>query len=245
MREEFMRNVAALFPIAVVATLAGCAGGPESRPGPSATPARSTPATPVKELPADRSLLADPAAPAVNRAAPEQYRVRFDTSKGPFVIEVRRDRAPRGADRFSNLVRAGFYDNARFFRVISGFMVQFGLSGDPAVDARWSEARIKDDPVRQSNTRGTVSFATSGPDSRTTQVFINFADNTGLDGSGFAPFGRVVEGMDVVDALYAGYGEGAPAGQGPSQASIRREGNAYLERSFPRLDFVKTARMLE
>jgi peptidyl-prolyl cis-trans isomerase A (cyclophilin A) len=154
---------------------------------------------------------------------------------------VNRDWAPNGADRFFNLVKHGFYNDVRFFRVISGFMVQFGINGDPNLSARWREARINDDPVRQSNKRGFITFATAGPNTRTTQVFINFGDNAGLDRQGFAPFGQVVSGMNVVDGLHAGYGEGAPRGQGPDQSRIQREGNAYLQKEFPNLDFVKKA----
>ena len=178
---------------------------------------------------------------ALAEKAPALYKVRFETSKGPFVIEVHRDWAPNGADRFYNLVKNGFYDDARFFRVISGFMVQFGINGDPGVSAPWRNATIKDDPVRQSNKRGFITFATSGPDSRTSQVFINFADNSRLDGQGFAPFGQVTSGMNIVDALHSGYGEGAPSGRGPDQGRIQREGNAYLKKDFPNLDYVKKA----
>ena len=176
-----------------------------------------------------------------NEQAPANYKVRFDTSKGAFVVEVRRDAAPNGADRFYNLVKSGFFDNARFFRVVAGFMVQFGINGDPAVMTQWRNAQIKDDPVKVSNQRSFVTFATSGPDSRTTQVFINFVNNDWLDGRGFAPFGKVVSGMDVVDKLYAEYGEGAPKGNGPDQARIQMEGNAYLQKSFPKLDYIKKA----
>jgi peptidyl-prolyl cis-trans isomerase A (cyclophilin A) len=178
---------------------------------------------------------------ALNEQAPAEYRAKFDTSKGAFVIEVHRDWAPNGADRFYNLVKNGFYDNARFFRVISGFMVQFGINADPQISAVWHDARIKDDPVRQSNKRGLITFATAGPNTRTTQVFINFGDNAGLDNQGFAPFGQVVSGMSVVDALFNGYGEGAPSGHGPEQARIQREGNAYLTTQFGKLDYVKKA----
>jgi peptidyl-prolyl cis-trans isomerase A (cyclophilin A) len=167
--------------------------------------------------------------------------VKFDTSKGVFVVAVHRDWAPNGADRFYNLVKNGFYDNARFFRVISGFMVQFGISADPKISAVWRQARIKDDPVKQSNGRGLITFATAGPDTRTTQVFINFGDNHGLDRQGFAPFGQVISGMNVVDALYSGYGEGAPGGNGPEQGRTQQEGNAYLISGFPKLDYIKTA----
>jgi peptidyl-prolyl cis-trans isomerase A (cyclophilin A) len=178
---------------------------------------------------------------ALNEPAPAVYKAKFDTSAGTFVIEVHRDWAPNGADRFYNLVKNGFFDNARFFRVISGFMVQFGINADPKISGVWREARIKDDPVRQSNKRGLITFATAGPDTRTTQVFINFADNNMRDRQGFAPFGQVVSGMNVVDALYSGYGEGAPRGQGPDQGRTQQEGNAYLVREFGKLDYIKKA----
>jgi len=171
--------------------------------------------------------------------APATFRARFETTAGTFVIEVRRDWAPRGADRFYTLVKSGYYDGVRFFRVISGFMAQFGIHGDPKVSAVWRERTIPDDPVRQSNARGMVTYATAGPGTRTTQIFINYRDNSGLDGQGFAPFGKVVEGMEVVDRLYAGYGEGAPRGGGPNQGRIQAEGNTYLARDFPKLDYVK------
>jgi peptidyl-prolyl cis-trans isomerase A (cyclophilin A) len=183
----------------------------------------------------------DPASPAMGARAPATFRARFETSAGDFVIEVHRDWAPRGADRFYNLVRSGYYDGVRFFRVISGFMAQFGIHGDPQVSAAWREQRIADDPVRRTNLRGMVSFATAGPGTRTTQVFINYGSNDRLDAMGFAPFGQVVEGMDVVDKLYAVYGEGAPRGRGPDQGRIQAEGNAYLERDFGKLDYVKRA----
>src|SRR5665647_80442 len=185
------------------------------------------------------------AAPALaqvpSEQAPASYKVKFETSKGAFVLQVTRAWAPLGADRFYNLVKSGFYDNVRFFRVISGFMVQFGISGDPAVMAGWRDAPIKDDPVTQSNKRGTITFAMAGPNTRTTQVFISFADNDRLDASGFSPFGRVLSGMDVVDKLNPEYGEGAPRGRGPDQSRMQREGNAYLTKEFQRLDFVKKA----
>ena len=183
--------------------------------------------------------LSNPA--ALREQAPPVYRAKFDTSKGVFVVEVHRDWAPNGADRFYNLVKNGFYDNVRFFRVISGFMVQFGISGDPKVSAPWREARIPDDPVKQSNKRGFITYAMAGPNTRTSQVFINFADNANLDSSGFSPFGRIVSGMDVVDKLNAEYGEGAPRGRGPDQGRIQMEGNAYLNKEFGRMDFVKKA----
>lgn len=171
--------------------------------------------------------------------APEIYRAAFDTSKGPFVIQVTRAWAPRGADRFFELAKSGFYDGDRFFRVLPRFVVQFGINGDPAISRLWSSMRIPDDPVKHSNTRGTITFATSGPQSRTTQVFINLRDNARLDDSGFAPFGEVVSGMDTVERLYSGYGECAPRGAGPDQTKIELEGNSYLEGHFPRLDSVR------
>lgn len=183
--------------------------------------------------------LSDPA--SLNETAPDVFKVKFDTSKGAFVVEVHRDWAPNGADRFYNLVKNGFYDNDRFFRVVEGFMVQFGINGNPKISKAWRDANIKDDPVTQSNKRGMITFATSGPNSRTTQVFINFNDNVGLDGQGFSPFGQVVSGMKVVDSLYNGYGEGAPRGSGPDQGRVQDEGNAYLNKDFPMLDYVKKA----
>jgi peptidyl-prolyl cis-trans isomerase A (cyclophilin A) len=167
--------------------------------------------------------------------APDSFRARFETSAGDFVIAVQRRWAPKGADRFYNLTRSGYYDGVRFFRVVSGFMVQFGIHGDPAVAAAWRDQRIPDDPVRRTNLRSMVSYATAGPGTRTTQLFINFGSNDGLDAQGFAPFGQVVEGMDVVDRIYAGYGER------PNQGRIQAEGNTYLQRGFPRLDYVKRA----
>jgi peptidyl-prolyl cis-trans isomerase A (cyclophilin A) len=193
--------------------------------------------------PAFSQGLSNPA--ALNAQAPPVYKVRFDTSRGTFVIEVHRDWAPNGADRFYNLVKNGFYDNTRFFRVVSGFMVQFGINGDPRISAQWRNANIPDDSVRQSNQRGYITFATAGPNTRTTQVFINFADNRALDSQGFSPFGRVVSGMNVVDALYSGYGEGAPQGQGPEQGRIQSQGNAYLMSGFPKLDYIKKAAIVQ
>jgi len=186
-----------------------------------------------------QSKLANPA--ALNEPAPATYKAKFDTSKGVFVIEVTRAWAPQGADRFYNLVKNGFFDNTRFFRVIPNFMVQFGISGDPALNTKWRVARIPDDKPAQSNTRGMVTFATSGPNARTTQVFINFKNNSRLDALGFAPFGKVVSGMNVVDALNGEYGEGAPDGRGPDQMRLQAEGNAYLAKNFPRMDFIKKA----
>ncbi len=174
--------------------------------------------------------------------APASYKVKFDTSAGVFVVQVTREWAPNGADRFYNLVKNGYYDDCRFFRVIAGFMVQFGINGDPALNNVWREARIAPDPVKQSNKRGFITYAMGGsPDTRTTQVFINFRDNANLDGMGFAPFGQILSGMDVVDKIYSGYGEGAPRGLGPDQGRTQMEGNVYLKKDFPKLDYVKKA----
>jgi len=178
--------------------------------------------------------------------APAVFQARFETSKGPFVVEVHRDWAPNGADRFYNLVQNGYFDDVRFFRVVSGFMAQFGISGEPQRNRLWREATIADDPVKASNTRGMVTYAKRpGADTRTTQLFINYADrNAALDADGFAPFGKVIEGMEVVDSLYSGYGDGAPYGRGPDQERIQQEGNTYLSASFPQLDYIKTARIV-
>lgn len=175
--------------------------------------------------------------------APAQYKVRLNTTKGDVVILVHRDWAPLGADRFYQLTKAGFYDGDRFFRAIRGFVVQFGINGDPKVNKRWSAIPIRDDPPKMSNKPGTVTFATSGPDSRTTQVFINLADNSRLDNQGFTPFGEVTQGMDNVENFYMDYGEGPPNGNGPDQAAITDIGNAYLEEHFSKLDYIKTARV--
>lgn len=189
--------------------------------------------------------LLNPTSEAMNQTAPDVFQAKFETSKGDFTVEVRREWAPNGADRFYNLVRNGFYDGVRFFRVLDGFMAQFGISGDPQVSAVWRVRAIPDDPVVRSNTRGYVSYAMAGPNTRTTQIFINYADNSGLDGQLFAPFGEVVSGMEVVDELYSGYGEGGPRGTGPSQGRIQAEGNAYLEREFPQLDYVVQASIID
>jgi peptidyl-prolyl cis-trans isomerase A (cyclophilin A) len=192
---------------------------------------------------ATNAALKNPA--ALKEMAPATFKVNFDTSAGAFVVEVHRDWAPNGADRFYNLVKNGYFEDVRFFRVIKDFMVQFGINGDPALNTVWREARIPRDPVKQSNTRGYVTFAMQGgpqgPDTRTTQMFINFGDNSALDGQGFAPFARVTQGMDVVDKIYNGYGEGAPRGNGPDQEQAQKQGNGYLTKSFPKLDYIKKA----
>jgi peptidyl-prolyl cis-trans isomerase A (cyclophilin A) len=183
--------------------------------------------------------LSNPA--SLNEKALDVYKVKFDTSQGTFEIEVHRDWAPNGADRFYNLVKNGFYNDTRFFRVIKGFMVQFGINGNPKISQVWRNANVADDPVEESNLRGFVTFATAGPNTRTTQVFINYGDNPSLDGQGFAPFGKVISGLDVVQHLYSNYGEGAPRGEGPDQSRVQTEGNAYLQKNFPQLDYIKKA----
>jgi peptidyl-prolyl cis-trans isomerase A (cyclophilin A) len=177
--------------------------------------------------------------------APATFKVKMSTTKGDFVIEVHRDWAPLGADRLYNLVKLGYLTDIAFFRVVKGFMVQFGIHGDPAVNRVWRRAEFKDDPSgKQSNTRGMVTFATAGPNMRTTQIFINYGNNSRLDSMGFPPFGKVVDGMKVVDAIEGMYGEGAPEGRGPMQDRIQSQGNAYLKASFPKLDYVKRANIV-
>lgn len=218
---SMQRCVSAIAGSAIVLLLAGCAGAETETDG-------------VLLQPGDSSFQAQ---------APDTFRVQFATSEGDFTAEIYREWAPQGADRFYNLVRAGYYDGNRFFRVIPGFMAQFGIHGEPAVNEAWAESRIPDDPVQQTNARGTIVFAMAGPDTRTTQLFINFANNEQLDGMGFAPFGRIIEGMDIVDRINGEYGEGAPRGRGPDQVRLRAEGNDYLRSSFPNLDYIESARI--
>ena len=176
--------------------------------------------------------------PSLAEQAPAAFQAAFDTSKGRFVVAVHREWAPIGADRFYNLVKNGFFDDVRFFRVIGGQLAQFGMHGDPRVQAAWRDADVQDDPVRHGNVRGTLSFASRGPNTRTTQLFLNLRDNTPYDRLGFAPFAEVVSGMEVVDSLFAGYEER------PEQPLIDEEGNEYLTREFPNLDYVKKAAIL-
>ncbi len=178
--------------------------------------------------------------------APAVYKVKMSTTKGDFVVEVHRDWAPLGADRFYNLVKAGFFTDIAFFRVVKGFMVQFGIHGDPTVSHAWQHASIQDDPASsQSNKPGMVTFAMAGPNTRTTQMFINYGDNARLDSMGFPPFGKVISGMSVVNAIEGFYGEGAPSGHGPDQGRIQREGNTYLKAEFPKLDYLKSATLVK
>jgi peptidyl-prolyl cis-trans isomerase A (cyclophilin A) len=226
-----MRTTHLLIALATPLVLAAC---PAKKASESA-PAVAAPAPAAAGLALDKPK-------TLTLKAPDVFRAKFATSKGDFVIEVHRDWSPNGADRFFNLVKAGYFNDTRFFRVVSGFMAQIGIHGKPEINAAWNGQQIPDDPVVKSNLRGFVTFAKTGaPNSRTTQFFINFVDNTNLDGMGFSPFGQVTSGMDIVDKLHAGYGEGAPRGQGPNQGRIQSEGNAYLAREFPNLDFVKEA----
>ncbi|MCM2267966.1 MAG: peptidylprolyl isomerase [Elusimicrobiales bacterium] len=195
-----------------------------------------------KEIKTDMEALKNPA--AATAKAPTAFKVKFKTTKGDFTLEVTRDWSPLGADRFYNLVKAGFFTDVAFFRVIEGFMVQFGIHGDPAVASAWRGARIQDDPVKQSNAKGYISYAMAGPNTRTTQFFINYGNNSRLDDMGFSPFGKVTEGMDVVEKIYNGYGEGAPSGMGPDQGRVQMQGNAYLKADFPKLDYILGAELL-
>jgi peptidyl-prolyl cis-trans isomerase A (cyclophilin A) len=236
-----MTNRPALGPLFVLLT--SCGSGPTSMPaspvaGSGSSAAAATPSAPAAPaIPATHHAASELDPALATAKAPETFQARFTTSKGDFVVEVHRSWAPNGADRFYNVVKMGLFDDTRFFRVIENFMVQFGIPADPQVAAKWRDANIQDDPVTQSNLRGYVTYAQTGrPNSRTTQVFVNYRDNARLDKSGFTPFGKVVAGMDVVDSLYQGYGEGAPEGNGPNQSLIQSQGNDYLDREFPKLD---------
>jgi cyclophilin family peptidyl-prolyl cis-trans isomerase len=232
----------ALHPVA----LAACGAGPMPLAQDPAAPPAATSSAPAPPSPTAARHAAEELDPALATAqAPEVFRATFSTTKGDFVVEVHRSWAPNGADRFYNLVKLGFYDDTRFFRAVPDFMVQFGLSGDPSVTAKWKQASFTDDPVTQSNLRGFLSFARTGrANSSGTQVFVCYENHPSLDRSGFAPFGQVVTGMEVVDDLYKGYGEGAPSGTGPDQYRIEKDGNAYLDREFPKLDRILGTRIV-
>lgn len=178
---------------------------------------------------------------AIPETAPDVFKVDLDTSKGPIVLEVHRDWAPIGVDHFYTLVKLGFYDGDRFFRYVRGFIVQFGINGDPKTNRLWANSDLRDDPVKKHNVRGTVVYATAGPNTRSTQLFINLANNLPLDKDGFAPFATVVKGMDIVGSLYSAYGEMPPRGEGPDPSKIEVQGNDYLLNHFPRLDYIKKA----
>jgi peptidyl-prolyl cis-trans isomerase A (cyclophilin A) len=246
-------TVSAVVALSTAAVLAQSTAKPatstpaQTQPAP-AKPAATAPATqkPATAKPATaKPATAKPAAPSallrtpakLKDVAPATYRANFETSVGVFVVEVTKAWAPKGADRFYNLVKYGFFDGNRFFRVVKNFMVQFGINGDPKLNDAWRQTDITDDPVTQSNRKGYITFATRGPNSRTTQVFINFKDNAFLDAQGFAPFGQVVSGQDVVDKLNGEYGE-QPS---QMQPQIQSGGNAFLAKSFPRLDYIKKA----
>lgn len=204
-----MKRLVALASCATLVAVAGCAKKESARPAQATVQAAAT--------------------------APDSFQVRFETSRGPFTVQVTRALSPHGADRFYQLVSIGYFTDVRFFRVVPNFVAQFGMNGDPEVNARWASRTIPDDSVRTTNARGTIVFATSGPNSRSNQLFINLVDNPRLDAMGFAPIGRVIDGMDVVESLYSGYGES------PDQTQISTSGNAYLERMFPKLDYIKSA----
>jgi peptidyl-prolyl cis-trans isomerase A (cyclophilin A) len=223
--------------LAVNVPLWGQATKQTTAPRPAAATAHKS-----STAPKSSGSLLNPA--SLKEQAPAVFKAKFTTTQGDFVVEVTRAWAPLGADRFYNLVKYHFFDAAAFFRVISGFMAQFGISGRPEVNRAWERATIKDDPVIQSNTRGMITFATGGPNTRTTQVFINYGDNSNLNAMGFSPFGKVIEGMEIVDKLYGEYGDGAPQGNGPDQGRVQNEGKAYLEKDFPKLDTIKTAVIL-
>jgi peptidyl-prolyl cis-trans isomerase A (cyclophilin A) len=234
-------SLAAMSPIALLllGSLLITAGAVAAFSQSGATPPASSPAAVKGAATADASK-----APVV-LVAPEVLRARFDTSRGAFVVEMRRSWAPHGVDRFFELASAGFFDDSRFFRVNGGSIAQFGVAGDPAVSARWAGRTIADDPVRQANARGTLAFAMTGPGTRQTQIYINLADNLPLDDLGFAPIGRVVSGLTVVDRLYAGYGERSGGGmRGHQQGRLLAEGNAWLDAEFPKLDHLVSVRIL-
>jgi peptidyl-prolyl cis-trans isomerase A (cyclophilin A) len=243
-----MMTIAAVMAIPMTAAAQG-----GTAPAQQGKPATAQPAKPAAKQPAKapagrgtattpglsaaaKAKLKNPA--ALKEVAPAEFRASFDTSVGPFVVLVHRSWAPKGADRFYNLVKNGFFDGTRFFRVMPNFMVQFGINGDPAIQGPWRDADIADDPVTQGNKRGTMTFANRGPNSRSTQVFINFKDNSFLNDR-FAPFGEIESGMEVVDKINAEYGER------PDQGRIQAQGNAYLTKAFPRLDYVKKATIVK
>jgi peptidyl-prolyl cis-trans isomerase A (cyclophilin A) len=228
-----MKAIAAVFVLCVSVVVQ--AQAPAAKSAAAKTPVAKTGVAGRAAAGARGSLL-NPA--SLNAKAPAVYKAKFTVTGGEFVVEVHRDWAPLGADRFYNLVRGGYFTNASFFRVVQGFVVQFGLSADPKVSQAWQQAKIQDDPVKQSNKRGTLVFASAGPNTRTTQLFINFADNARLDQMGFAPFGTVVEGMNVVDKIFPGYRET------PRQDQIVEKGDAYLKANFPMIDRIKVARIV-
>ena len=224
-------------------TPADSAKAAEPAAEPAATPAATPAAEPAHLADGPHPGLLDPA--QAKLSAPPKFKAKFSTTKGDFVVEVNKEWAPQAADRFFSLVTIGYYVDIPMFRVIKGFMVQFGIHGDPKMNKIWKNASIPDDKGTQSNTPGMLTFATRGPNTRTTQLFINYGQNARLDGMGFAPFGKVVEGMDVVNSVYSDYGEGAPRGRGPSQPRMQGEGNTYLKAEFPEMDYIKSISILQ
>ncbi|MDD2805898.1 MAG: peptidylprolyl isomerase [Elusimicrobiales bacterium] len=236
-------NIRHLALISAAVFAVSCAKKTQETPVNTAPPAATAAApTETKETKIDMEALKNPA--KLTEKAPETFKVKFATTKGDFTLEITRAWSPLGADRFYNLVKNGFFTEVAFFRVIEGFMVQFGIHGDPAVSAAWRGARIQDDPVKESNAKGYISYAMAGPNTRTTQMFINFGNNARLDDMGFSPFGKVTDGMSVVESIYNGYGEGAPSGMGPDQGRVQAQGNAYLKADFPKMDYIKSATLL-
>jgi len=237
-----MRAIPTLFAAAACLALAACSSAPTEAPKESAAP-KEAPTEAPKEAPKEAAVPKEAPKSAIPNKAPDVFKVDFDTSKGPIVLEVHRDWAPLGVDHFYTLVKLGFYDGDRFFRYVPGFIVQFGINGSPSTNRTWVNTSITDDPVTHHNVRGTVVYATGGPNTRATQLFINLRNNSqSLDSQGFEPFGTVITGMDVVDRLYAGYGELQPmGGAGPDPQQIETQGNDYLLARFPRLDYIKKA----
>ena len=249
MRTRLLLPTAMAFAIAVagLSVFAQQSGGakPAAQKPTTQKPAGTKPATTKPTTAKPATAKPTPPNPALRTpskltaVAPALYKANFDTTAGSFVVEVHRDWAPKAADRFYNLVRNGYYDDTRFFRVIPNFMVQFGINGNPAIQKVWRDANITDDPVTQTNKRGAITFATAGPNTRTSQVFINYRNNAGLDKQGFAPFGEVISGMEVVDKINAEYREQ------PDQGRIQAEGNRYLVKAFPKLDVIKKATIVK
>jgi peptidyl-prolyl cis-trans isomerase A (cyclophilin A) len=232
-----VENFATMKTIQILSALSLFAAVLTARADDAATNTTPAPAAAAAPAYADPSKLTD--------KAPDTFQAQFVTTKGKFTIEVTRSLSPNGADRFYNLVKSGYFKDVAFFRVVPGFMCQFGISGDPAVSANWRGANISDDPVVGHNSRGTITYAMAGPNTRTTQLFINFGDNSSsLDGQGFSPFGKVIDGMDVVDKLNGEYGDGPPYGRGPNQGRVQSEGNTYLKSDFPDLDYIKSASLV-
>jgi peptidyl-prolyl cis-trans isomerase A (cyclophilin A) len=241
-----------MYRLLLLSLLFACAGEEaalEPAPAPAVTQPAPAPAPPpapvIPPLPEDANPALTDASLAAE-TAPDTYKVKFTTTKGDAVIHVHREWSPNGADRLYNLVKIGFYSDVAFFRNVDNFMVQFGIHGHPQVNAAWRTATIDDDPVIQSNLPGKVTFAKTGaPNSRSTQLFINHKNNANLDGMGFSPLGDVVEGMEVIQSLYKGYGEGPPRGQGPHQGRMQSEGNTYLKADFPKLDYIISAEIVD